>query len=289
LVESPPVYTVESFTASDGYRLQYRRYHPIMNGWGAPRARIVCLHGIQSHAGWYDYSCTGLCRAGFLVDFLDRRGSGMNDQARGDAPSYRQLLDDVTRFLPTTRTHSALPTFLLAISWGGKLALGLTRAGRASLQGIVLLCPGFFPVVSPPLRQRLAIGWARLVAPRRRFPIPLNDPQVFTENPKWQQFIREDKLSLHEATARLLTESVRLDRYVRRAGGHCSIPVLLMLAEKDRIINNQKTRRYVEAFASPDKEIMEYPGAHHTLEFEPNPEIFLADLIGWLERHLRIA
>jgi len=289
LVESPSVYTVESFTASDGYRLQYRRYHPSVNGWGTPRARIVCLHGIQSHAGWYDYSCTRLCQAGFLVDFLDRRGSGMNHQDRGDVPSYRQLLDDVAQFLTTTRADSALPKFLLAISWGGKLALGLTRAGTASLQGIVLLCPGFFPVVSPTLRESLAIGWARLVAPRRRFSIPLNDPQLFTESPRWQQFIREDKLSLHEATARLLTESVRLDRYVRRAGRHCATPVLLMLSEKDRIINNPRTRRYVEAFAAPDKEIIEYPGAQHTLEFEPKPEIFLTDLIGWLERHIRIA
>jgi alpha-beta hydrolase superfamily lysophospholipase len=40
----------------------------------------------------------------------------------------------------------------------------------------------------------------------------------------------------------------------------------------------------VERFPAPDKEIHGYAGAHHTLEFEENPEIFIADLLRWLER-----
>ena len=73
-------YTVESFITGDGYRCQYRRYAPA----GTPRAEVVCIHGIQSHAGWYEHSCTALSRAGFAVYFIDRRGSGMNEGARGD-------------------------------------------------------------------------------------------------------------------------------------------------------------------------------------------------------------
>jgi alpha-beta hydrolase superfamily lysophospholipase len=56
------------------------------------------------------------------------------------------------------------------------------------------------------------------------------------------------------------------------------------LAEHDRIIDNGRTRAYVEGFASSDKQIIEYPGGHHTLEFEPNPDLFINDLIDWL-RH----
>ena len=59
-----------------------------------------------------------------------------------------------------------------------------------------------------------------------------------------------------------------------------------MLAEKDRIIDSGRTRRFIERFATADKQIIEYPGAHHTLEFEPEPERFIGDLISWLERHL---
>jgi alpha-beta hydrolase superfamily lysophospholipase len=58
-----------------------------------------------------------------------------------------------------------------------------------------------------------------------------------------------------------------------------------MLAEHDRIIDNARTRRYFERLPATDKTVIEYPGAHHTLEFEPEPDIFINDLIGWLDKH----
>ena len=61
--------------------------------------------------------------------------------------------------------------------------------------------------------------------------------------------------------------------------------VLLRLAQHDRIIDNAPTRRFVERFASSDREVIEYPGAHHTLEFEPEPDRFVNDLLRWLDRH----
>jgi alpha-beta hydrolase superfamily lysophospholipase len=278
-------YTVESFITGDGYRCQYRRYAPA----GAPRAEVVCIHGIQSHAGWYEHSCTWLAGAGFAVSFLDRRGSGLNQEARGDAPSFRRLLDDLADFLRPLResaTARGLPVFLVAISWGGKLATALQRRHPGLADGLALLCPGFFAKVRPPFLQRLRILWSRLAAPRRLFPVPLSDPALFTANPRWQQFLRDDPLSLRHATARLLLESARLDGYLRFVKRYVTLPVLLLLAGKDRIIDNERTRRYVERLASTDRQVLEYPEAHHTLEFEPEPERFLGDLRGWLERHL---
>jgi alpha-beta hydrolase superfamily lysophospholipase len=53
-------------------------------------------------------------------------------------------------------------------------------------------------------------------------------------------------------------------------------------------MDNSRTRRFVTRFASPDKTVIEYAGAHHTLEFEPDPELFIKDLRRWLERHLPV-
>ncbi len=270
---------VETFTAGDGYRLHYRRYPAA----GTPRAQVVVLHGIQSHGGWYGYSCGRLSQAGFEVSFLDRRGSGLNAQDRGDAPSFRRLLDDVAEFLRPLRS-SGLPIFLVGISWGGKLAVALQRRHPGLVDGLALLCPGIYPRIRPSLLQRCAIAAVRLLRPRRLFPIPLSDPELFTATPRWLQFLRDDPLSLHRATARFLIESVRLDGYVRFAARSVRVPVLLLLAEHDRIIDNARTRRFVERLPAADKQIIEYPGAHHTLEFEPDPDRFVDDLRRWLER-----
>jgi alpha-beta hydrolase superfamily lysophospholipase len=288
LVEPPATFTVEAFTASDGYRCCYRRYAPGEERTTAPRAHVVCIHGIQSHAGWYEQSCNRLSEAGYLVSFLDRRGAGMNDQDRGDTPSYRRLLDDIADFLrlhlplPSVRP---LPVFLLAISWGGKLAVAFERRHPGRVDGLVLLCPGFYPRVGPPLGERLGIVWARLVAPRRLFPVPLQDPELFTATPRWQEFIRNDPLSLRQATARFFASSFFLDRALRTAPAHVRVPVLLLLAGKDRVIENDLTRRYLTGFATNDRKIIEYPEAAHTLEFEADPEL-IQDIRGWLDRHL---
>jgi alpha-beta hydrolase superfamily lysophospholipase len=263
-----------SFTDGDGYAWRFRRYEPAET----PRASVVMLHGIQSHGGWYDKSSCALAAAGFGVSFLDRRGCGVNDCDRGDAPSFRRLLDDIAEFM----SNQQPPRFLVGISWGGKLAIGLQRRHPGLTDSLVLIAPGLCPRVRPSLGERLRIIASRFIAPKRLFAIPLNDSELFTANRERQEFIRNDPLALHEATARLLFESSRMDVYLRYAARHVSMPVLVLLAENDCIIDNAATRRFVERFATTDRTIIEYPGAHHTLEFEPNGPPFIDDLLKWL-------
>jgi alpha-beta hydrolase superfamily lysophospholipase len=277
-----------SATAGDGYKWKYCRYFvrigkPVRGAWkGEDTSRfgeLVILHGIQSHSGWYRRTCGELAAAGYGVSFLDRRGAGVNDRDRGDAPSFRQLLDDIAEFIVTLPR----PRFLIGISWGGKLAVGMQRRHPGLTDGTVLIAPGLCPLVRSPFVERLGIIASRLVTPKRRMPIPLNEPDLFTSNPERQEFIRTDPLALHDATARLLFESGRMDVYLWFAARHVTTPTLLLLAEKDRIIDNARTRRFVERFQCADRTVIEYPGAHHTLEFEPGGPPFIQDLLRWLE------
>jgi alpha-beta hydrolase superfamily lysophospholipase len=271
--------SLHAFTAGDGYVWRYRQFPPA----GPARAAVVALHGIQSHGGWYVRSCSALADRGYAVSFLDRRGCGLNDRDRGDAPSFRRLLDDIAEYLRTL----AGPRFLLGISWGGKLAVALQRRHPGLTDGLILIAPGLCPRVRQPFVTRLRILAARLVAPRRRFPIPLNDPELFTANSERQRFIRDDPLALREASARLLVESVRLDVYARLALKQIREPILVLLAEHDRIIDDVATRRLVEGIPAADRTVIEYAGAHHTLEFEPGGPPFLGDLLTWLDRHAK--
>jgi len=260
------------FTVSDGTVVHYRHFEPAIS----PRGRIIFLHGIQSHGGWYGRSCRELAANGLEVFFMDRRGCGHNRDHRGDARRFRRLLDDVAEFVKTVPTD--LPITLAGISWGGKLATAFPFRHPGLVQKIALLCPGLFPKVAPSFREKLAIVRAALLRPTRKFPIPLNDPELFTASAAGQAMIREDSLALREATARMLFQSAALDIYLKRAWKGINIPTLLMLAEHDRIIDNQLTRAYVEKFRS-EKTIIEYPNSHHTLESEEQSHPFVGDLL----------
>ncbi|MBY0232319.1 MAG: lysophospholipase [Gemmataceae bacterium] len=266
---------IETFQATDGYRFKFRRFP----AQGARRGRVVYLHGIQSHGGWYVGSAAHLATQGFETLLLDRRGSGMNEEARGDCPSFRRLLLDIAEVV---RTLDA-PPFLVAVSWGGKLGMALERFHPGLTRGVALLAPGICPKVGPPFLSRLGIAFSRLFMPRKLFDVPLADPALFTANAARQAFIRDDPLALRRATARFLVESVRLDFALRRAPACVTVPLLLMLAGKDRVIDNERTKGYIARCAAADRTVIEYPEAHHTLEFEPDPSPAFGALAKWLE------
>ena len=190
-------------------------------------ARVVCIHGIQSHGGWYEHSCRRLAEAGFEVFFLDRRGSGLNERDRGDAPGFRRLVKRRGGVLGSAKKEAALKTFMVGISWGGKMAVGVEKRQPGLMDGVALLCPGFYPRVSLSVREKAAVVWARLTRPTRIFPIPLSDPPLFTSTEKWLKFLREDPLTLHQATARFLIASAAFDLYLRDVASHIKVPVLV--------------------------------------------------------------
>ena len=276
---------IREFEASDGYRFRYRVWRAAAN---PPAGYIVALHGIQSHSGWYDYSSRRLSEAGFELRFLDRRGSGLNDADRGHAPHADRLVGDVVQVLTEvriTRDRDApgRPIMLLGVSWGGKLA-AVTAGRRPDLvDALALLYPGICAQFRPRWHQRrlldLAVSFDKL---RREVPIPLDDPMLFTGEPQWQQFIRDDPLALRTATVGLLQASRQLDEESQKAARMIVCPVLLMLAGRDRIIDNNATRRWFDRVVSRDRTLIEYLHAQHTLEFEPNRERIFGDLVAWL-------
>ncbi len=267
--------------ASDGYRLH-------ITAWKVPegtplRGRVVAVHGIQSHGGWYHRLGRTLAEAGYETYFPDRRGSGQNRVDRGHARRPGWLIKDQVEFLASVRARSpSAPVALLGISWGAKIVLTAAARRPDLVDAIGLLCPGLCPSVDVEPRDKLKIGLAFLFRRRKTFPIPLNDPALFTATEEGRAFIAGDPLALRVGTAGLLASSAILDRMVARAMRKVQTPTLLMLGSEDRIIDNAKTRDAFERIPAANRRILEYPGAHHTLEFEPDPTMYASDLVTWL-------
>ena len=123
---------------------------------------------------------------------------------------------------------------------GAKTATAFVRQHPDLAQLLVLVTPGFFPRVGMTLLTRLRILWARVSSPTRQFPIPLSAPELFTATPKWLDFLRQDPLALHQATARFLVESVRLDRSLRDVPAQHPAPHT-PLARRPRSDHRQRT------------------------------------------------
>lgn len=278
---SPPEF--RTWRMRDGYAIRGRAWPARL---ADPPLTFVFLHGIQSHGGWFEYSASLLAESGCPVILPDRRGSGLNSASRGDVAHAQQWSEDLDDLVQAERAASPTPQIAaVGVSWGGKLAAAWALRGGAPLAGLLLVAPGVFPQVDVGWISRARIGLSLLVAPTRRFDIPLGDPALFTSNPRGQEFIRDDALKLERATARFLYLSARLDAMLRRRpSGALRAPATLLLAGSDRIIRNEPTMRWLRRVGAEPPVVRMFPEAAHTIEFESDVSEFSACLAEWRDR-----
>jgi acylglycerol lipase len=271
-------------TAGDGVGLHYLHWRSERS---PPTAVVVFLHGIASHAGWFAETAAELNRQGVEVYGLDRRGSGRSGGPRGHLDRYERAFDDVEQLVRLVASeHPDTPVFLAASSWAAKLAVVYAAQRAAPLSGLLLLGPVLLPRVNLSPWRRVLVVAGHLVRPMARLPIPLT-PELYTANPPYRDFIRADPLRLLEATVQFYWQTARLDRRRRRATARVTLPVLLLQGDGDEMVDVPATRRWFERLGGEGNTYRAYPGAGHTLDFEPDRSAYLGDMLAWLSTTVR--
>ena len=269
--------------AGDGVELYCLRWN---GGRSPPWAAVIFLHGVASHGGWFAETAADLATAGVAVYAPDRRGSGRSGGRRGDLDRYERALDDVDEMVRlVSAEHPGTPLFLAASSWAAKLGVVYASLRPGPLSGLLLLGPGLLPTVSLSRTRQLLVVVGHLVAPTARLGIPLT-PELYTTNPRYLDAIRADRRRLLKATTRFLWETGRLDRRRRRAAAGLELPLLLLQGEDDAMMDVAGTRHWFSRLGVKDKTYRSYPGAGHTLDFEPDRSRYLADMLGWLSARI---
>ena len=256
---------VGSYAAADGRVLRYRVVRAVPE-----RHRILYLHGVESHGGWFLAAAHALARLGCTTWLVDRRGSGMNRATRpGDAASADELLEDVRRF----REHAELGSFVLAgLSWGGKLALASALDRPEGVRAVVLVTPGLVPRLDFTPLQKAGVVLSLAAGGRARFSLPIRS-EMFTRTPRYLEYIEEDRLRIRRVTARFLLASRGLDRMLRARIEELEVPVLLFLAGHDRIIDNARTRALLDRLPQGSLRVRVYGHATHSIQFDDTEDL----------------
>ncbi len=263
----------------DGYPAYARYWTP-----DALRGAVLCHHGIQSHCDWYAGSARRLCEAGYGVLQIDRRGSGRNPTARGHAESADQLIDDARIARDTLLQHTGLKQYhVVGVSWGGKLAVRAYLDHPEQCQSLTLVTPGLFPLVGVSKDEAHRIGVAMIYEPEARFDIPLNDPNLFTQSEPWRDFHATDPLTLRQCTAAFYLASRRMDKPIAKLNTAPPVPIHLLTAGAEGIVDNEKTIGFIEKLGWKGTVVTDYPGAKHSIEFDA-PEAFYADLVSFINQ-----
>ncbi|MEA3305985.1 MAG: alpha/beta fold hydrolase, partial [Candidatus Omnitrophota bacterium] len=101
--------------SSGGTPLSFRKW----NGTGNV---IIYLHGIESNSEWFSPFASRLNEKGFTLYGLDRRGSGLNQENRGDIDDYNVFFDDIKAALNFVKDRNiGRKIYIMGICWGGLL------------------------------------------------------------------------------------------------------------------------------------------------------------------------
>ncbi len=276
---------VFEYTAADGARLASVAHRPALGG---ADVALIYLHGIESHAGWFDEAGDLLAAEGFDVFCLDRRGSGLNRENRGfpsgHIDGYETLFSDISAFVETVRDrYDAL--FIVGLSWGGKLAMAYALSNQEPVDGAVLITPGIRALVDLDLLKKLVVLAASGEDPRPYIKTPIA-VEMFSPSPEVTDMIRRDPLRLHYATARFFMQSHKLDGFVDDRMPSNELPILLVLAGQDRIIDNEGVLDVIERGSQDSLQIVLYEDQTHSVQFDA-PDRLVRDMTRWIREQLR--
>ena len=105
---------------------------------------------------------------------------------------------------------------------------------------------------------------------------------MFTTDPEQLDYIKNDPLKLHTASAAFFMQSTRMDRLVAKKDDAKHPPMLVFLAGKDRIIDNEATRELVTRDPNRSVKIIDYPDQTHSIQLDA-PERMTSDIIRWID------
>lgn len=264
---------VGQFETEDSSRLYYDCWPA-----GADKPCVIYLHGLESHMGWFMNLAEFLNSKNINVYAFDRRGSGLNKNTSRNFSS-RYIASDLKIFIDLVKKdHPESKIFLIGLCLGGKISVDFFSYHKDYLDGLILISPSLKSKLKFSLKDKLSI----LFRPNSMLKVPIKDA-MFTSNEKCLRFIENDSLRLRYIPAEHLLEIAKMDRHLKKASRNIKLPVLLMLAGIDEIIDTDGVKRWYEKLPSTDKTLKFYKNYHHLLTFEDNAQEVMEDIAIWIK------
>lgn len=273
---------IATLAMPDGYPIHYRI-------WGEETGEdvVLILHGGMSHSGWQAPLARALQNrhGNITVMAPDRRGCGLND-TRGDLGTVPKVIDDVVRHVAHLKGHFARVHLAGWCQGAQYAAIAADRLPRKP-DSLILLTPGFF--WNERFRSVITIAENVMTEMISEFnleperdhpciPIPM-EATDFTFQEEWLDFIDNDPLKTTKITvksANIMDEIQELSWFAILAN---TCPTLAILADHDRIVDNQKVAEFIgHQFTGDGPNTLETIGTAHAAQFEKPEE--LAESIG---------
>jgi alpha-beta hydrolase superfamily lysophospholipase len=266
-------------TATDGTELFVRDW-PLVS----PQRKstgVVIMHGLGEHCGRYAHVARFFNALGFVVRTYDHRGHGKSGGARGDVPDDEAMLRDARLVINDFTKQLHAPPILFGHSMGGLFAARFATAGLAPLRALILSSPALAIRMSD--FQTALLKVVNLLIPGVGMPNGLKR-QFLSHDAEVVQAYENDVLVHGKVSARLLNSMLHAMTYAHDHAPQLTIPVLLLVAEDDHLVDPVGSKRFSARLPSMSSKAIYYDNFYHEIFNELDATRVFDDLRTWLER-----
>ena len=269
-------FQIDHFIADDGQIIRFNKWNPKKT-----EHIFIFLNGLESHAGWFSAMAADFAKKNIATYALDRRGSGLNSRNTG---KYRQWISDVFELTkiakhqnPNTKTH------LVSICFGAKLATACAIKQPDEFDSLIYMSPGISVKVTPTPLEKLLIALDTLSPFSFNIPSPIRNDEMFTDSPDALYFLYKDKLRTYSPRASDFYQAKKINTYILKNLNKIKTSSLVLLAEKDQVLNIEKTKTIFASFAKKSKTII-YPNSQHVIFFAKAKQKLQSDILDYIQK-----
>jgi alpha-beta hydrolase superfamily lysophospholipase len=246
------------------------------------QAGILLVHGLGASSAWFEPLARRLKVRQMYVLSYDQVGFGKRRQEKFS--SSKQWFEDLQiAFEFLTKQLSDKPAFIVGNSMGGLVALA--SADRVKPSGLAMLSPGFdgHPETFT-FGYRLSTLVKALLNPEKDFDLPYGLDLV-TEVESVRNWLENDPEKRFSVPGKMLLELLFLTQGLNFNSLKTNCPVLMMLAGRDRIVNNRVNRQFFKRIESPEKTEVCFENSMHDLTLNPIIDEVSERLYAWIQAH----
>lgn len=248
---------------------------------------ILIIHGLGEHSGRYQHVAHFFNRLGFKVACLDLRGHGQSGGARGDVPHCVSMVEDIALVVQELSHRYQQKLWICAHSMGALFSTRFALQYPNSIAGLILSSPAFS--VKTNWFEKVLFKISHLITPHLGVVHGTNG-QYLSHDPQVVHDYQHDQRVHSRISASLFQSMLTSMRYVKAHAKQLSVPMLLLVAGNDLIVNPRGARAFVQQLEAVIQgstlslvTMIHYDGFYHEIFNELESQRVFDDIQTWLE------
>lgn len=213
------------------------------------KAIALCIHGAESHSGWFEPLAIALQRSKIDTLSFDRAGWGQSPGESGELTSLHDTYDELCSLIYVLRERYER-IHLVGLSWGGLYLLYAAKHLTPIVNSVIAVSPGIY--LRKPFGPMTAWNSVKNLFSEGHWRFELMyRPEDFSNNIDRIRFIKEDPWRVKKIGPRLIGATALMQGMIRSPFYRSSLKGSLMvpqvvLASGDVMIDSQRTLELCE-------------------------------------------